>query len=257
MDCRQSLLVALGMALGSCGCVNTDKRPTPPVPDNGPEQHVVRKEPSGPKRAPQPETLVKMAAYFLDDAARVDITPARQMDLRDQARKAYQQALQIDPTSLPALTGLGRFYTQIGDFDRAGETYRKALEKHPREASLWNDLGMCMIRKKDFESAVRYLQKASELEPENRRYLPSLGFCLALTGRHDESVACLARVYGPAQAHIRVARVLVRMNRDDLARQHLHLALQMSPNLPDARTMLAQLDGGVRPAGNDSDAVVE
>src|SRR4029077_15655953 len=98
-----------------------------------------------------------------DDAARVDVTPARQMDLRDQARKAYQQALQLDPTYLPPLAGLGRFYTQIGDFDRAGETYRKALEKHPRECSLWNDLGMCMIRKKDFEAAVRYLQQAYEL----------------------------------------------------------------------------------------------
>jgi hypothetical protein len=83
MDCRQSLLVALGLAWGSCGCVNTDKRPTPPPAADPVPEHAVKREASGPKRNPQPDTLVKMATYFMDDAARPDITPSRQMDLHD------------------------------------------------------------------------------------------------------------------------------------------------------------------------------
>src|SRR5262249_38617632 len=161
-----------------------------------------------------------------------------------QARMSYQEALRLDANCLPAYLGLGRVYTDMGDFDRALEAYRKGLEKQPKEVSLWFGQGMCLARRKDFEQAARSFAKAVEIDPENRDALKQLGFCLARAGRIDESVPYLARALGAANAHWSLACMAVHLNERGLmnaqvAREqclrHLQLALQANPNLTGAQ----------------------
>src|SRR5438128_6113713 len=252
MDCRQSLVVALGVALGSMGCVGTPVRPPlPPAPADAMPPAVTKKDGDGPKRTPKPGTLVAWAECREADAAKVENDAAAQNRLRDAARKHYQEALQIDANYLPAWIGLARVHRDLGDYDRALDTYRKGLEKYPREVGLWVDLGMCQARNKDFDGAIRSLQTAVELDPENRQAMQTLGFCLARSGRFEQSLAYLTKTMGQANAHLHVARMVQHLQEKgslqpqaahDLCRRHLQLALQANPNLVAAREMLTQLD---------------
>src|SRR5437879_4074241 len=150
MDCRRSL-VALGLAWVCCGCMGTQpqqQRPTSMAPE-APPPHLVQRDADGPKRAPKASTMVAFAAVKESEASKADLAPNIQRNFRDDARKAYQEALQIDPACVAAYFGLGRVYRDLGDFDRALDTYHKGLEKHPREVGLWVDMGMCHARRKD------------------------------------------------------------------------------------------------------------
>lgn len=258
MECRRSLVVALGLALGvalgSMGCVATPTRPgSSGQPAEIGVQHVVKKEADGPKRSPKAATVTSLAEHREAEAAKCK-DPQAQTKTRDAARKHYQEALQIDAMYLPAWLGLARVYRDLGDYDRALETYRKALEKHPREVGVWVDLGMCQARKKDFDQAIASLLKAVELDPENRQAMQTLGFCLARAGRFDDSVVYLSKTMDQANAHLHVARMAQHLHEkgtiapraaDDLCRRHLQLALQANPSLAAARDMLSQLDGAL------------
>jgi tetratricopeptide (TPR) repeat protein len=249
MECRRSLVVALGVALGSTGCVWTQTRPTPASPDV-PPQNIMQKDADGPKRPPKASTLVALAEHREAQVAK-DVSQADQNKYRDQARKHYLEALQVDANYLPAYLGLARVYRDLGDYTRALETYRKALEKHPREVTLWIDLGMCQARKKDFDQAIQSLGKAVELDPENRHAMQTLGFCLARAGRTDESVTYLMKTMDAGSAHLQVARMVQHLHQSghlpletarNVSRRHLQLALAANPTLAAARQMLSQLD---------------
>ena len=153
-----------------------------------------------------------------------------------------EKALQLDPTNLEALSCLGNLYLTLNDYPRAVETLRKATEAGPTKANTWYELGMCYSRGKDWQQALAAFQKAVEIEPEDRLYVHSYGYCLARAGRYDASVAAFARVENEAMAHFNVARMLVHMNEEELARQHLRLAVSMDKELTPARDLLAKLD---------------
>lgn len=253
MDCRKALALALGLAVGGSGCVTTKttggsgSSPADPVPYQA-------KKPL-PPRIPKASTCAAFGDFRAKQAATEPNVPDTERErYRDQARRAYQQALQIDPSYLPAYTGLARLYTELRDYDRAVATFQKALKAHPKEASLWFDLGMVYSRQKKWDPALENLQAALKLDPENRQYVTTFGYCLARAGRFEESVTVLAGVVGRGEAHYRVARMAHHMNQDDLCKQHLQLALNEKPDLADARRMLAQLEGRaqpVAPAGFD------
>src|SRR5207245_145358 len=144
---------------------------------------------------------------------------------------------------LPAYQGLARVYVTLGDCDHAQATYQKALKKFPKEPSLWYDQGMCYARMKQRERALVSLREAVKLEPEDQTYVKALGFLLARMGRRDESVACLAKVVGPAVAQFEVARMMLHLKQYDLCKQHLQLALQAKPDLEAAQQLLVRLEG--------------
>src|SRR5438128_144482 len=138
MDGRRVPLFGLGLLVGCAGCV------TSPIPTGpGAPPGVVKKEAELPKRNPQPSTCVSYGTLYERMAADPKQPPQKSQELRDKARVAYQQALEIDPNNLPAFTALARYYVNLEDYDRALATYQKALQKHPKAAPLWYDVGMC------------------------------------------------------------------------------------------------------------------
>ena len=176
------------------------------------------------------------------DAEEKGMDSSRQMQLYDEARQAYQQALKIDPKCLPAYLGLARVYMKLNNYDKALETYNQAGEKFPKEFSLWFDMGICHCRVKHWDLAVLSFKKALEMDPENRAVTQTLGFCLARAGRTQESLEMLQKVMSPAQAHYQIGRMLHHVQRDDLCREELRLALQIEPEHTGARSLLASLD---------------
>jgi tetratricopeptide (TPR) repeat protein len=256
MDCRKSLVLAFGLLGGAAGCV------TPTPPQTAPTPVVVEKTKDPPRHPPKnPETCVALGDFFAAEGSSKPKGSAEQERLYDQARREYQQALEIDAKHAPAYRALGRLYTTLGDHERAVAAYRNGLDKHPEEAPLWFDLGMCHARSKEWDKAVEALGRAAKLDPENRQCQNALGYCLALAGRSDEALNVFRKNGGEAQAHYNLARILHHpMNKDAEARQHLQAAVQAQPTFEPAHRLLAQLDGrapsdpAVLPAGFEAPA---
>jgi tetratricopeptide (TPR) repeat protein len=245
MDCRAPLFVALlGVVVATgAGCTpqgaplvsSSSRAESPPALGEG-------------KRIPKPATCVAAGDFHEQQAAGPDVSPADQSRLRETARKAYQQAISIDPDYVPAYQALAHLYTVMGDHQHALATYQKILKKHPKDAVLWYDLGMCQSQHKEWDAALESLRKAVELDPENRPYISTLAYGLARAGRFDESLGYFKRVGSPASAHYNVARMQHHLKLDDLCQHNLAIAVQLDPQLNDARQMLVQLQSGDKAA---------
>jgi tetratricopeptide (TPR) repeat protein len=245
MDGRKCLFLALSLLTGALGCAplkqdQVVERIWLSSPDDAPSN----KSSEEPKQH-TPAMCVAAADFFMQEAAGKAGYPLVQQDLYQRARKAYQQATQLDAKFLPGYHGLANLYLTLDDYDHAIATYHKAIQLAPNAAQLSFDLGMCYCRKKDWPNGLQNLSRAVELDPENRRYVDVLGYTLARIGRYDESLTCFNRVQPKAQAHYHLALMLHHIQQTDLCKQHLQLALQADPQLQDARNLLAEVSGAV------------
>lgn len=59
-----------------------------------------------------------------------------QRGLWQEAVFRWERATEIDPTYAPAFNNLGIAYEQLGKFDQAGKAYEKALELEPQNLSI-------------------------------------------------------------------------------------------------------------------------
>jgi tetratricopeptide (TPR) repeat protein len=248
MDCRKCWWLCFGLTAGLAGCVTngttTQQTPLPtqsalnptPVPIK------VEKEKELPKKPPSPAVCVAFGNVAAAEAADVGRSPAAADELRDRARHAYQQALDLDPNNLEAIQAMARLNVAAKDHDRAIATFQRGIKAHPKEGSLWFEMGMFQSQCKEWPAAIESLRQALALDPENRHYAKTLGFCLARAGRFDESVICLAQAMGPAEAHYNVARMQLHLKQDEAAKQHLQMALQADPEHKEAQQLLARLE---------------
>src|SRR5215831_18528640 len=100
MDCHRTLLPACALLTCCLGCThqttNSIATSTPAVATKDKEKKVA----DLPKRQPLPATCVAFGAFRESLAADPRRTPVEQQQLRDEARRAYQQALNSDPQNL-------------------------------------------------------------------------------------------------------------------------------------------------------------
>ena len=236
---RIGILVAVGMLGGLAGCSHQQGSVTQQQQSAEPPRAASHKD--EPKHDLQPSTCIALGQTSEHSADMPGRSPNDQQHLREQARRAYQQALKMDPKNLEALSALGNLYVTLKDNSRALETFHKATEIAPQKAGTWYELGMCQSRLKDWQPALAALQKSVELDPENRQFVHAYGYCLARAGKYDASFAAFARVDGPAVAHYNLGRMLLHNNEEPLARQHLEQAIQLDQNLAAASDLLTQL----------------
>jgi tetratricopeptide (TPR) repeat protein len=255
MDCRKFLVVALASLIGAAGCAHLGTNDQPQVTSTFTLSSGDDKPPppDAPKRDPLPGTCVAGGDYLAAEAKGKADIPIEQQQLQDKARKAYQQALRIDPKYVPAYQALANLYLDMHDYDHAIATLEKGVQVAPNDALLHFDLGMTHCRKKEFTAGLPDLKKAMELDPENRLYVDTLGYTLARAGQQDEALAVFTRVHGKAMAHYMLARMLEHMQDRDQCQRHLQLALADDPQLEVAQAMLMRLAGGtsgeVQPVG--------
>ena len=198
-------------------------------------------EKEAPMRAPKAATCIAFGDFRAIEAKNLDRSSLQRQQLFEDARKAYQQALSIEPDNLQALVGLARLYSSMEDYQHAQETYEQAGKKHPKEAGIWFELGMLHARKKEWDIALEDLALAVKLEPENRQFINTYGFALCRNGKFEESYKVFIKINEPAKAHYQVARMMEHVGKKEEAREHLIKALANQPDFPDAKEMLTSL----------------
>jgi tetratricopeptide (TPR) repeat protein len=164
----------------------------------------------------------------------------------------YTKALEIEPTNLSALLSTARLYDRQGQAPQAAEFFQKAIKTKPDDAALYNELGLVKAKSGSVAEAESNIQKAIALDPTNSRYRNNLAGILVEGGRSDEAVKQLEQVFAPAVANYNVAYLHASKQNIAAAQQHLQLALQIDPNLKEARDLMNRLggSGAVQAASN-------
>lgn len=88
-----------------------------------------------------------------------------------QSIDAYNHALQTDPKSLDAKSGLAQTYMRMGRTDEAKRLLAQVLAADPKRQ---NDLlvaGELYLKTKDYQGAINYLQRADNLKPNSHAEL--------------------------------------------------------------------------------------
>ncbi len=254
MDCRKRIFWSLALAGGLAGCTTTGSNTPPPAPPPQTGPRVVssaelsqinpadiKKEKDLPPVQPTAKQCVAWGDYATGEAEGLGNTSVEGNDARDRARKAYLQAMRIDPKYLDAYVGLAKLYASMNDDAHALATLDAALKQHPDSGGVYYLRGIVYGRRKEWQPAIDNLTKAAQLEPENRTYVNTLGHMLARAGRVDEALKVYRRVNSEGFAYYELARMMQHMNQLDASRHYAQLAVQKEPTLQDAQTLLGQL----------------
>jgi TolB-like protein/class 3 adenylate cyclase/cytochrome c-type biogenesis protein CcmH/NrfG len=113
------------------------------------------------------------------------------------ANRLYDQALELDPDNMPALTGLATglaisvvsLWTEAREADlrRAEALASRAMALDPHDASCRNAMGFVRRMQNRFDEAISELEAAIRLNPNMHLAHDTLGFTKALVGRAEEA----------------------------------------------------------------------
>ncbi|HMC63701.1 MAG TPA: tetratricopeptide repeat protein [Gemmataceae bacterium] len=203
------------------------------------------KEPPPPRdKRLKSETLVKLAALKEQAADDAERPQAERDAFRQQARQAYQKAIDQDSKCTMAYVALAGSYVNTGEQDKAFAVYNKAIKTNPNNAGLWFELGSVHARAKDWTPALECLGQAAQLEPENKQYQKMYGLALARTGKFDDGYSVLVKCMSESEARYNIARMQKHVGQVSACQRQLQLALQANPDFSPAREMLDELGRG-------------
>ena len=175
------------------------------------------------------------------------VTNGQYYEAQGQFAKAldnYTKALEKDPTNASALVSTARLYDRQGQADRAIEYYQKAVTAKSDDAGIYNDLALAYQKQGKLPAAKDNLQKAIAIDSKNVRYHNNLATVLVENGQSTDAVKQLEQVLSPAIANYNVADLHFTKQNIPAAQQHLQTALQIDPNLQQARDLMNRLGGG-------------
>jgi tetratricopeptide (TPR) repeat protein len=125
-----------------------------------------------------------------------------------EALRAYQRALEIDPSFEFTLYNLGVLYTDLGEYDKGYTTLKTLLNKNPDHVMGWSAMGDVYLYQKKYPEAENAYKRAHALQPEAMQVVTSLGKLALIQGKFTQ-----ARTY--------YAQVEAKGGADPLAAYHL------------------------------------
>jgi tetratricopeptide (TPR) repeat protein len=166
-----------------------------------------------------------------------------------QAKRLYQQILDVDPDHAQALHQLGRLLFQAGQHGPAAELISKAATIRPDIAEFHANLGECRRLLGDLAQAEASHRQAVALEPGNPMLHLHLANTLMDAGQEaaantEYEAACRLSLAGPAATDtlVRLAAHLERTNRAAGARILVAHGLRRHPDAPGLQLLDAKLD---------------
>jgi Tfp pilus assembly protein PilF len=162
----------------------------------------------------------------------------------ESATAHYRDALIRSPNDPKLVLSYSRVQDRAGNFQEAEAGYRRAIALAPNDAKAFNDLAMCHNRQGKWDSAIGNLQHAIQLDPANPLYRNNLALVLVDAGRSAEALPQLVAVHGEAAAHYNLGYMLLDRKLTAEAEQHFTRALELNPQLTQARQMLEFMQFG-------------
>jgi Flp pilus assembly protein TadD len=105
----------------------------------------------------------------------------------EAALPPLQQAVDIDPTDIGALTGLGNVYKALEDFERAETCYQQALSINPKYVNALHNLALCYKLNEKLDLAIACYEQALLLAPDSAEVHYNYANALFETGAHAQA----------------------------------------------------------------------
>ncbi len=174
----------------------------------------------------------------------------------ETALAAYQYALKLAPTYLPALEGAAQIEYQQGS-DRAKPLILRILALRPTDPTSHAMLAVLDYKAKNCAEAIPHFQQAAALLQAQPQLFADYASCLATLGRYEEIIPILQQALkiDPARQNTRYNLALAQWNanhaQDALAT--LQPLIEASPDDEDVLTLAAD----IYESNNDTPHAVE
>lgn len=112
----------------------------------------------------------------------------------EKAIEKMQQALTLDPLSLPLMSNLGDAYSFAGHFEEALTQYAKIVEMEPSFRRGFEGRGMIYLAMGEYEKAVKDFEQYHKLIGNPLKGLSGLGHAYAAAGYTDKAMECLEKL---------------------------------------------------------------
>lgn len=185
--------------------------------------------------AERPENHVNLALLYV------------QMGRTGDAESELQTALRLDPNFVPAMVNLADLYRMQQRDDEGQKWLEKAIAVAPNAAEPIHAFGLLKIRQKKYLEALDLLAKAATLQPSNVRYSYVYAVALNSSGQLDRAITVLENAHRirPADRQVLFGLITFERNKGNLssAAAYAEQLVQLTPDDPNARAMLAHLQG--------------
>ena len=163
----------------------------------------------------------------------------------DGAIAAFNEAIRLDRTFVPAYVDLADAYRVRADEPAAERALRQALQIAPASAAVHHALGLALVRQHRLADALPELARAATLEPATARYGYVYAVALHDSGRRPEAIEVLAsaarRHADDREILFALATYLEEAGRVGEARDRVTQLLALDPADPAARDLAARL----------------
>ncbi len=156
-----------------------------------------------------------------------------------QALVEFNQAIELYPNYVLALTERGNLLMQQNRLAEAEADFAQAIKLNSKYAPAWRGIGYCQIQQKNFAAAVQNLENAFALEPQVPMTLLLLGYGNLSLNRYEEARQCLQEALrldagSAARAHVYLAEIFAHENKYNEAANKVREYLKAKPDAADA-----------------------
>ena len=106
----------------------------------------------------------------------------------EEALKAYDKAIELNPKDAYAWLGKGIALLELGRYEEALEAYDMMVELNPKDAAAWVGRGTALLGLGRREEALKACDKVVELNPEDAAVWAGRGAVLLGLGRYEEAL---------------------------------------------------------------------
>ncbi|MCH8028372.1 MAG: tetratricopeptide repeat protein [Candidatus Dadabacteria bacterium] len=111
----------------------------------------------------------------------------------EQALKAFEKALRINPDFADALNNRGSALRQLKRYEEALKAYEKAIEINPDYAEAWSNKAAALLNLKRPDEALLHSDKAVELDPKSAGAWYNRACAYSLKGEKENALPDLAK----------------------------------------------------------------
>ena len=196
------------------------------------------------------EDRIEAALLLEPDSAQAWLmkgTAAMQQGNDDEALAQYRRAIAMDPgsTGPAAYNQIGSLHLRDGRLEEAREAFQKAIEIDSLNGAARSGLASILIEEDQINEAKKELALALRFDPNQPNALATLGALLSREGNQEQALRACERALelAPKQAQSLNITGLVnrRLDRLDKAEEYYLQAIERSPRFVAAHVNLAQL----------------